>query len=105
MQGTIQAFIKTRGGLPTEKEIEDYQERKLEEERKKWDSDFGYSEPGTGTDRLLEKIGKWWSGHRHHPASNLRALRPLISAIFQSNFGRELFYDARIQTSDGEDLI
>ena len=58
MQGTIQAFIKTRGGLPTEKEIEDYQERKLEEERKKWDSDFGYSEPGTGTDRLLEKIGK-----------------------------------------------
>ena len=41
--------------MPTEKEIEDYREEKLAEERKQWDADFGYSEPGTAVDRLLEK--------------------------------------------------
>jgi len=35
------------------KEIEDYREEKLAEERKRWDEDFGYSEPGTAV------IGYW----------------------------------------------
>jgi hypothetical protein len=44
--------------VPTEKEIADYREEQLAEERKQWDEDFGYSEPGTGTDRLIEKNKK-----------------------------------------------
>jgi hypothetical protein len=40
INGAIQAYIRTRGGPPTEKEIEDYREEKLAEERKKWDEDF-----------------------------------------------------------------
>jgi hypothetical protein len=44
--------------VPTEKEIEDYQERKRVDERNQWDADYNYSEPGTGTDRLIEKNKK-----------------------------------------------
>jgi hypothetical protein len=46
------------GGVPTEKEVEDYQERKRVDEREQWDRDFNYSEPGTAVDRLLEKTKK-----------------------------------------------
>jgi hypothetical protein len=44
--------------VPTEKEIEDERERRLAQERKQWDEDFGYSTPGTGTDREVERNKK-----------------------------------------------
>jgi hypothetical protein len=40
----------------------------------------------------------------NHPAAVCSATAP-ISAIFQSNFGRELFYDAADSILDSEDLI
>jgi hypothetical protein len=44
--------------VPTEKKVADYQEQRLAEQRKQWDEDFNYSEPGTGTDRELAKNKK-----------------------------------------------
>lgn len=40
--------------MPTEKEVEDYQERKRVDERKQWDADFGNSESEKAMDRLRE---------------------------------------------------
>ena len=40
--------------MPTEKEVEDYQERKRVDERNQWDADFGNSESDAAIDRLRE---------------------------------------------------
>jgi hypothetical protein len=53
-RGQQQTTAAGSGGVPTEKEVEDYQERKRVDERKQWDADFGNSESDKAMDRLRE---------------------------------------------------
>jgi len=39
--------------VPTEKEVEDYQERKRVDERKQWDADFGAASGEGQTEKVI----------------------------------------------------